>query len=603
MVLRRRRRRPKSVLERKVRLLFGLTLLVLLSVSFYLANQRLEAVVQQEHRRTARATVAGALMIDHVQWTDPVTHSALGPALGFRHLLEQSQPHQPRRYFATGTRRSAQPADAFERSAVAALTVGARPERFRVVTEDGQRVYQYMTVLRNHQNCQAPGCHAAPNTAVPGGDILGVVSIKLRVEEVEGRMSVNRAFLLYVATATVVIALIVLYAIVRVVITRPVDHLKHVSDRIGGGDLAVRTDLRTGDELEAFGRAFNHTLDTIAANEAELRRVNRDLDEKVEELGYANLALFELNRVKSEFVATMTHEFRTPLNAILGFSEVLAERAADRLDDREQRFLHNIRASGEHLLALINSILDLAKIESGKMELNLERVSVEAVCRGLASNFEPLVAANGLALEIDIPSDLPPIVTDEGKLRQIVYNLMGNAIKFTPAGGRVRVAAAAEDRRVRIEVTDTGIGIPEEHIESVFERFKQVDSSASRRYDGSGLGLAIVHELVRLLRGEVSVESAVGKGSTFIVTLPLEIGGVGAEGVVEVALGDGLDLSKARRVALDDVQTPEDDAPSNAESWSACSRRRVFRAFTAPRLLRAGQARRRTRAQRSRSDG
>jgi len=521
-MFRRRGKRPRTVLERKVRLLFGLTVLALLSASFYIANGRVEHIVIDEHRRTARAVVAAVLVADHFDRVDTGARRALTPGLGFRHFLETSQPYT-REYFATGSKREVAPEDAFERNAVERLLTGRKQECNRVIAGENLREYQFMTALLNRESCQR--CHGRPDPTVPGSDVLGVVSIKLAMHGTDALLRINRLFLIYAALVTVVVALVMLYAIVRVVIARPVAHLKQVSDRIRGGDLSVRTELHTRDEFEDFGRAFNRMLDTIAANEAELRRVNEDLDAKVDELGYANLALYEMNRVKSEFVATMTHEFRTPLNAILGFSELLRDGAGERLDDRQRRYLQNIRSSGEHLLEMINNILDLAKIESGKMDLNLERVSVGEVCRGLAAGFEPLVSSKGSALTVNVGEDLPLVVTDEGKLRQIVYNLLGNAVKFTPAGGRIDLRVSSADDRVRIDVADTGVGIPPEEIPSIFERFKQVDSSASRAYDGSGLGLAIVYELVRLLQGEVSVVSELGAGSTFTITLPIEIDG------------------------------------------------------------------------------
>jgi two-component system sensor histidine kinase BarA len=559
-MIRRREKRPRSVLERKVRLLFGFTLLVLLSLSFYLANSRLESIIVDEHRRTARAAVAGIWLADHSVWREKDRPPGLSPSQGFDYILGSRQDYA-RTYFATGGRHSATPEDDFERHAVAALLQGRAREVTRLVTRDRIRSYQYLTVLPNLASCRECHDQGAPRSR----ETRGVISVRLQTIAADDPLSINRAVLLLAAAATAVVTLVLLYLIVRFVITRPVAHLKQVTDLVSRGDRAVRTTLRTGDELEDFGRAFNRMLDTIAATEAELRRVNASLDAKVEELGYANLALYELNRVKSQFVATMTHELRTPLNAIIGFSEVLRDEAADRLDHRHLRYLRNIRASGEHLLELINNILDLAKIESGRMELNLQRLSVGEVCRNLASSLEPLVTAKGLMLQVHVPEDLPPAVTDGGKLRQIVYNLLGNAVKFTPAGGRVDLTAAAQDGHLRIDVADTGIGIPPDQLPAIFERFRQVDGSASRAYDGSGLGLAIVAELVRLLHGTVSAVSEVGRGSTFTVVLPLEIPGHEGEGVVEVLLGDGLDFSKARRVYTNHARPSAVDEDADEE--------------------------------------
>ncbi len=181
---------------------------------------------------------------------------------------------------------------------------------------------------------------------------------------------------------TAILAMVASYVIVRYVIVKPVKHLRDVSDAIAAGKLTVRTQIQTGDEFEELAHAFNRMLHNLVAMQQELRAVNHDLDRKVDELAQANLALFEMNRLKSDFLATMSHELRTPLNSIIGFSEVLS--GSDQLNERQRRYAANIQTSGKMLLGMINDILDLAKIESGKMEVRTEDFSIRDVCEALA---------------------------------------------------------------------------------------------------------------------------------------------------------------------------------------------------------------------------
>jgi signal transduction histidine kinase len=278
--------------------------------------------------------------------------------------------------------------------------------------------------------------------------------------------------------------------------------------------------------------------------------VNADLDKKVDELAQANMALYEMNRLKSDFLATMSHELRTPLNSIIGFSEVLA--SSDVLAERQRRYASNIQTSGKMLLGMINDILDLAKIESGKMEVRIEDFSIRDVCEALANLTRPMADRKNITLDCRLEEAIPLLRQDPGKVRQILYNLLSNAIKFTPEGGRVTLRARSDGRFVVLEVEDTGIGIAEEDRERIFEKFRQAkapgqeDNVLVREHQGTGLGLSIVRELTKLLGGEIHLKSQLGQGSAFTVRIPLQLPG---NRKFEVTLSDqAIDLSKARRV-------------------------------------------------------
>ena len=256
--------------------------------------------------------------------------------------------------------------------------------------------------------------------------------------------------LLATAIGTAFLAMVAAYAIVRYVIVKPVLHLKEVSDAISRGNLDRRADIRTGDEFEELSQAYNRMLRHLVAVQEELRQVNSALDSKVDELAQANMQLFELNNIKNEFMATMTHELRTPLNSILGFSDVLA--GADNLNEKQQRYVKNIQTSGKDLLTLVNDILDLAKIEAGKMDLHIVEFSIGDLVERLAGMMKPLAERRNIELTCEVDPRLPLLVQDAGKIQQILYNLLSNAVKFTPEGGRVQLnaePARREDVRAR----------------------------------------------------------------------------------------------------------------------------------------------------------
>jgi signal transduction histidine kinase len=248
------------------------------------------------------------------------------------------------------------------------------------------------------------------------------------------------------------------------------------------------------------------------------------LQKRTDQLRAANERLAAASRAKSEFLANMSHELRTPLNAVIGFSKLLLDPAVSdgMSEDERLQSLADIRDSGHHLLALINDILDLSKVEAGRMVLVPENFSLAQMIEGVRTVGETLAAQQGkcLHLEATVDPSLECVTADPGRVRQILYNLVSNAVKFTPDGGLVTIHAHEENGLITIRVRDTGIGIAPEDQSRIFDAFQQIDSSASREYPGTGLGLALVKKLVEVQGGEVWVDSALGKGSTFIFTLP-----------------------------------------------------------------------------------
>jgi len=241
-----------------------------------------------------------------------------------------------------------------------------------------------------------------------------------------------------------------------------------------------------------------------------------------QEIQQKNEQLEAASRHKSQFVASVSHELRTPLNAIIGFSDVLLDSSLAVSEEQRSRFLSHILNSGKQLLGLINEILDLSKVEAGHLELQIEKASINAVLEAAVSTMKPLAAKKAIDLEVRSNDQLPGIPMDAARIRQVVMNLVGNAIKFTPEGGQVRLRADAMNKNVQVEVKDNGLGIPTEDHERIFIEFEQARIGSSKsKPEGTGLGLALAKKLVEMHGGKIWVESEVGKGSRFCFTLPI----------------------------------------------------------------------------------
>jgi len=252
----------------------------------------------------------------------------------------------------------------------------------------------------------------------------------------------------------------------------------------------------------------------------ENKRLIDDLQRSNIELGRMNLRLKEMDQMKSSFLANMSHELRTPLNSVIGFSEALIDRLVGDINEKQEKYLKNIYTSGKVLLQLIDDVLDLSKIEAGKIELNFEEFDLKGLLESITRIIHPMVQKGQLTFSLEVQSNLPAINADRAKLEQVLLNLISNAIKFTPEEGEIIVKAKYEGDNFQIATIDTGIGIEKKHQQAIFDEFRQVDSSTSKKYKGTGLGLAITKKLVELHGGRINVESQSGKGSRFTFTIP-----------------------------------------------------------------------------------
>ena len=540
-------------LERKCRLLFGTCLLVLISGSFWWYGTRTDKIVYDLNQFIGKALVNPAMLEAHNDLLYPKM-----PELGganevltelFRsrdfkwEVLYPENPaglNQPREEFEHELRREWSEFGAQLRTTEglsdatideALADPGNQLWRERPGGDPTQYVY-YQPVFAK-KDCI--GCHIVKGIGGPlylpdlkVGDLAAIFRITMDTADTRNKQAQNRSLLITLGIITVFLAMAALYVIIRYIIVKPLAHLRDVADAIRRGDTEQRAVIHTGDEFEELGAAFNRMLRQLLRQQDELRNVNGELDVKIDELAQVNMRLFEMNQVKSDFLATVSHELRTPLNSILGFSDLLAK--GKLLDDKQKRYAGNIERSGRQLLDMINDILDLAKIESGRMEVRPSEFEIGAVVLTQCDLARPLSERKQIALDCEVAPGLEAIRQDRGKIEQILNNLLSNAIKFTPDGGRIHVSAR-RDRRgdLRLSVADTGVGISESEQVAVFEKFRQGSNvlaggnAMTREYSGSGLGLSIVRELCRLLGGDVTLESELGKGSEFTVILPWSV--------------------------------------------------------------------------------
>jgi signal transduction histidine kinase len=306
-------------------------------------------------------------------------------------------------------------------------------------------------------------------------------------------------------------------------VVRPLETLRKGVERFGAGDMSLRLRMKTGDEIEVLADEF----DKMAQN---LREAYGGLEQKVaartQELAVANERLKELDRLKSDFVSNVSHELRTPLTAIKGSVDLVLREALGPLNERQTHHLRRLRSNTLHLTDLINDLLDLSKIEAGKIELKSTRVSLGGLVHEVVETLRPVAADKRITLEAAAPAPAVLVWADRDKITQVLTNLIGNAIKFSPPHGTVMVSSASSDADwVRVSVADTGPGIVADERERIFEKFYQGAQNGGPKPKGTGLGLAISKTLVELHGGKIWVESEINRGSTFYFTLPAAIAG------------------------------------------------------------------------------
>ena len=417
--------------------------------------------------------------------------------------------------------------------ALAAFQEHPTLQHFAMPDHDGEiEIYLYArpiraSMLRSLRISSVTDFSAGAVEPSVADELKAILVVRRTTQFGENQLQLSRTYIIITGLLAGLLAVIVFYFILTKLIFSPVRRLRDTAERVKIGDIRARSNLRTGDEFEELAENFNAMLDQLEETQSRLRRMNESLDLKVAELAEANVGLWESTKFKTEFLANVSHELRTPLNSIIGFAELLSDSVEDiaDADSKQARFISNILVSGRSLLELINDLLDMAKIEAGRMDVNVEPTNIHDLVDGLVNIMTPQARNKAIKLETEFVGNLPTVETDPGKLQQILYNFLSNAIKFTPRDGAVSLKVEPlKDARpmLKLSVIDSGPGISPDMQDLIFEKFRQADASHTREFTGTGLGLAICRELADLLNAEVAVSSSLGEGAAFSVTIPIE---------------------------------------------------------------------------------
>jgi len=394
---------------------------------------------------------------------------------------------------------------------------------------DGKRHLFVMRPILNEKDCYH--CHGSSRK------VLGGIVVKLDAEKTYAQVVAQRNRTITIVSILIPVSIALIYFMINKLVRKPVESLAEKAKKFAEGDMSVSVDVKTEDEIGILGKTFNYMVDSVSSFskklEEEVKRKTALLNERTRLLALlerANKDLRELDKLKSTFLANMSHELRTPMNAIIGYTDLLIDGVDGPINEDQEKSLKKVAANARHLLQLINDVLDISKIEAGKMKLSIKEIDLKWLVETIIHTFEPQLKVKGLYLNIEIPEGLPLVYGDEDRVKEIIINLISNAIKFTHKGG-ITISAKISERGIKpgeepifmeVCVSDTGIGIKEEDIGKIFDKFVQVDLTTVRQYEGTGLGLSIARGLVALHKGVIWVESKYGEGSKFYFTLPLK---------------------------------------------------------------------------------
>jgi signal transduction histidine kinase/CheY-like chemotaxis protein len=436
-----------------------------------------------------------------------------------------------------------------KRALIEVLGTGSDPNRSFDDEISGVRYHVMMFPILNQKDCHH--CHGSSR------HVLGSMIVRVSAEQIYKTVAAQRNRTLLLLGFILPIAVTIIYLLVNRLIRRPVENLAEKAKRFAEGDMSVSVDVKTEDEIGVLARTFNYMVESVSSFsrklEMEVTRKTTLLNERTHLLSLlerANRELRELDKLKSTFLANMSHELRTPMNAIIGYTELLIDRIDGPVNEEQEKSLKRVVANAKHLLQLINDVLDVSKIEAGKIEMEPKELDLKWLIDSVMPTFEPQIKQKGLTLTIHIDESLPLIYGDEDKVRQVLINLLSNAVKFTQKGG-ITITAKLSERGIKPQeqpifvevcIEDTGIGIKEEDIGKIFDKFVQADLSTKRQYEGTGLGLSIARGLVALHKGVIWATSKYGEGSKFCFTIPLkkEILEKPYEPIVELKMAEGL---------------------------------------------------------------
>ena len=412
---------------------------------------------------------------------------------------------------------------------------GDRPSA-RQVERGGQRFLEFVSPIVSERSPTPDevllGARVRPKGDEAREEVIGAATVALSLAGVEAQVRSLATLWGGITVAFLIVSAAVLYGF-SLRITNPIKQLTQQAQKIAAGALQQQIAVRSRDEIGSLAAAFNHMTGSlrVSMNEkervlSELAELNRTLEDRIRqrtvELEEKSRQLAAASRHKSDFLANVSHELRTPMNAILGFNEMILDQVYGDIPDELRRPLTDIQQSGRHLLRLISDVLDLSKIEAGRMDLVLGEYSVLDTVAAVRTSLASLAAEKGLEFVVSAPAEMPLAYGDGRRVTQCLLNLAGNALKFTRQG-RVEVAVDLLDATLRFRVSDTGIGISSEQIDKLFTEFQQADATIAREFGGTGLGLSITRKFVEMHEGHVWATSELGKGSTFSFSIPLRV--------------------------------------------------------------------------------
>src|SRR4030043_313534 len=429
------------------------------------------------------------------------------------------------------------------------LKTGVEPLKSFEDVVGGKKYLVTIYPILNQQDCYH--CHGSSRK------VLGSMIIRVGAERVHATVVAQLNRTIVVTAFGLSIAITLIYLMINKLVRRPVESLAEKATRFAEGDMSISVEVKSEDEIGILGKTFNYMVGSVSSFsnklEEEVKRKTALLNERTRLLTLlerANKDLRELDKLKSTFLANMSHELRTPMNAIIGYTDLLLDRVDGPLNEEQEKSLKKVVANARHLLQLINDVLDVSKIESGKIEIQLRELDLKLLIESVIPTFEPMIKQKGITFSIDLEENLPQVYGDEDKVRQIFINLLSHSVKFTQHGG-ITISAKPSERGIKpgepplfleVCIEDTGIGIKDEDIGKIFDKFTQVDISTIRQYEGTGLGLSIARGLVSMHKGLIWVTSKYGMGSKFCFTLPIkkEILEKPAEPVLEQKMAEGL---------------------------------------------------------------
>ncbi len=532
-------RQLKISLATKCQLLFGVAVVLVICAALFVPWQRMEQLSEQPNESAARI-LADQAVREHV---DLHTSATTRPVLltlrtvstrpvdddesAYPRLISLDHPNS-----TDITNFELRSIESFKRDP---------DRRFRSSLLRSSNRYRYaqpLFALGSCLQCHQPNAPAATQLVPVAADrtpatmqasalagapvLLGIVSVDIPSQTSGQQQLLNRVLMLIAGLIAGTLAGVTLYLIITRIILQPVRVLQETAEKVSAGDLNIRSHINSGDEFQQLSETLNHMLANLKSSQDKLHEANKSLDSRLGQLAEANVALYEANKLKSEFIASVSHELRTPLNSILGFADLLKDSLP--ADAKQARYIQNIVRGGNSLLDLINDLLDLAKIEAGRMEIRVQPIVLGDLFEGLVNLLKPLSEAKKLTIVAAVRPGVPILQTDGSRLQQVLYNFLANAIKFSPPGEKIDLTAEPiEDGKVKITVVDRGPGVPKEKQQVIFEKFRQADQSHTREHGGTGLGLAIARELTNLLGGTIGLDSEPGEGASFWCVLPATI--------------------------------------------------------------------------------